>query len=180
MPGTGQVTCTQKGQAFVTQGTTRNSCCSPCPRGARKVIHCMWSAFIFYGQVKSTICPCEIPIGAGSRILPLVLYPGFNKMSVVACSCLGAVARCRTASTGATPSLRGFSLRTHKTSHRCRAYPFKEVIFAAFTAHPHDSKCFISCGAYCSKSVRESEISSTSYDTDYYIPPYREPSNFQK
>ena len=128
----------------------------------------MWSAFIFHGQVKSTIRPYEIPIGAGSRILPLVLYPGFIKMSVVTCSCLGAVTRNRTASTGATPSLRGFSLKTCKTSHRRWAYPFKEI-FAAFTARPHDSKCFISSGAYCSKSARESEVSSTSNDTDFTV-----------
>ena len=89
-------------------------------------------------------------------------------MSVVTCSCLGAVTRSRTASTGATPSLRGFSLKTRKTSHRHWAYSFKEI-FAVFTAHPHDSKCFISSGAYCSKSARESEISSTSYGTDFTV-----------
>ena len=89
-------------------------------------------------------------------------------MSVVTCSCLGAVTRSRTASTGATPSLRGFLLKTRKTSHRRWAYPFKEI-FAAFTACPHDSKCFISSAAYCSKSARESEVSSTSNDTDFTV-----------
>ena len=35
-----------------------------------------------------------------------------------------------------------FLLRTHKIPHRRWAHPFKEGIFVAFTAHPHDSKCF--------------------------------------
>ena len=38
-------------------GITWNSCCSPCPHGARRANHHMWSAFIFHGQVQSTVCP---------------------------------------------------------------------------------------------------------------------------
>ena len=41
-------------------GISWNSCCSPCPHGARRATHHMWSAFIFHGQVQSTVCPCEI------------------------------------------------------------------------------------------------------------------------
>ena len=41
-------------------GITWDACCSPCPHGARRATHCMWSAFIFQGQVQSTVCPCEI------------------------------------------------------------------------------------------------------------------------
>ena len=37
-----------------------NSGCSPCPHRARRAAHCMWSAFIFHGQVQSAICPCEV------------------------------------------------------------------------------------------------------------------------
>lgn len=40
-----------------TPSVTWNSCCSPCPHGARRAPHCMWSAFIFHGQ--PTVCPCE-------------------------------------------------------------------------------------------------------------------------
>ena len=40
-------------------GITWNSCCSPCPRGARRATHQDW-AFIFHGQGQSTLCPCEI------------------------------------------------------------------------------------------------------------------------
>lgn len=89
-------------------------------------------------------------------------------MSVVTCSCLGAVTRSRTASIGATPSLRGFSLKTCKLPHRRWAFSFKEILQPS-TAHPYDSKCFISSGAYCSKSARESEISSTSYGTEFTV-----------
>ena len=112
---------------LVTQYTTWNSCCSLCPHGARKATNCMCGAFIFHDQVQSTVCPCEIPTGASSRILPRVLYLGFNKFSVViTCNCVGSAARCRRASRGATPPLKGFSLRTHKISLRCQAQPFKE------------------------------------------------------
>ena len=31
----------------------------PCPHGDRRATHYRWSAFIFHGQVQSTICPCE-------------------------------------------------------------------------------------------------------------------------
>ena len=41
-------------------GVTWNSCCSPCRHGARRATHCMWSAFIFHGQVQTIICPFEI------------------------------------------------------------------------------------------------------------------------
>ena len=128
--GPNQLTCTWGGQAPITHGTTSNSCCSPCPHGARKAIYHMWGAFIFHGQVKSTICPSEIPVGASSRILPRVPYLDFNKMSVVvvACNCVGSAAQGRRASRGATPSLKGFSLRTHKISHRFQAQPFKEGV----------------------------------------------------
>ena len=105
--------------------------------------HCMWCAFIFHGQIQSTIYPCEILVRSGNRILPWILYPTFDRMSVVVtCSCIGATVQWRRASTGATSTLQGFSLRTWKTSHKLHAHSFKEGIFAAFTAHPHDSKCF--------------------------------------
>ena len=39
-------------------------------------------------------------------------------------------------------TLMGFLLKTYKTPQRCLAHPFKEVMFLAFTAHPHDPKCF--------------------------------------
>ena len=35
-------------------------------------------------------------------------------------------------------------------------------IFVAFTAHPHDSKSFISSGAHCTESAKESEVTNTS------------------
>ena len=38
-----------------TPGITWNSCCRPCPRGARRATHRMWSALIFHGQVQSTV-----------------------------------------------------------------------------------------------------------------------------
>ena len=40
-------------------GITWNSCCSPCPYGTRRITHHMERAFIFQGQVQSTVCPCE-------------------------------------------------------------------------------------------------------------------------
>ena len=39
---------------------TWNSCCSPCSHEARRATYRMWSAFIFRGQIQSTICPFEI------------------------------------------------------------------------------------------------------------------------
>ena len=75
--------------------------------------HCMWCAFIFHGQIQSTIYPCEILVRSGNRILSWILYPTFDRMSVVVtCSCIGATVQCRRASTGATSTLRGFQLRT--------------------------------------------------------------------
>ena len=41
-------------------GVTWNSYCCPHLHGARKTTHCMQSVFFFHGQVKSTICPCEL------------------------------------------------------------------------------------------------------------------------
>ena len=38
---------------------TWNSC-SPCSHKARRATHRMWSAFIFHGQIQSTICSFEI------------------------------------------------------------------------------------------------------------------------
>ena len=56
-------------------GIAWNSCCSPCPHGARRTTHHMWSAFILRGQVQSTICPCEI---AGTppkgQLYPMVFF----------------------------------------------------------------------------------------------------------
>ena len=31
-----------------------------CPRGARRATHCLWSAFICLNQIQPTSCPCEI------------------------------------------------------------------------------------------------------------------------
>lgn len=104
-PGTGQVTCTQRGQALE----------SPRVQPGTHV------AILAPMGLKISNA-CEVPLSSMAessppsvlvnpnwswqpKILPLVLYPGFNKMSVVTCSCLGAVTRSRTASTGATPSL---------------------------------------------------------------------------
>ena len=39
-----------------TPGITWDSCCSSCPHGARRATHHMCSAFIFHGQVQSTVC----------------------------------------------------------------------------------------------------------------------------
>ena len=58
------------------------------------------------------------------------------------------------------PEIAGFLLRTHKTLYRHQAHPFKEQIFAVFTAYPCDSVCFITSGAHCSKSAGASEVSS--------------------
>ena len=41
-------------------GVTWNSCCSPCPLGARRAAHHMWRVFTFHGQVQSTLCPCDV------------------------------------------------------------------------------------------------------------------------
>ena len=129
-----------RAQMLVTQDTTWNSCCSLCPHGARKATHCMCSAFIFHGQVQSTVCPCDIPVGAGNKTLTWVPHPGFNRTSaVITCSWIVVTTGCRRASTGATPLLRGFSLRTCKTIHRHRAHPFKEGV-SIDICRPHLSK----------------------------------------
>ena len=48
---------------YITKPSARyhlNSCCNPRPHEARRANHYMWSAFIFHGQVQSTICSREI------------------------------------------------------------------------------------------------------------------------
>ena len=120
----------------------------------------MCSAFLFHGQVQSTVCPCEIPVGAGNKILPWVPHPGFNRTSaVITCSWIVVTTGCRRASTGVTPLLRGFSLRTCKTTHRHRAHPFKEGV-SIDICRPHFSKPLYhsiisaACGWYGTWNIR--------------------------
>ena len=66
----------------------------------------------------------------------------------------------RKAPTGTTSPLWDFSPRTCKTPHRCGAHPFKE--WTLWHSQPTHK---IVNAFTCSKSARESELSSTSWDT---------------
>ena len=91
------------------------SCCSPCLLRPRRATHSMWCALIFHGQVQSTFCPWEIE----GKPPQGQLHPsGFFTKDP----------QTLPRGTGPThPSRRGFFF----------------LLFAAFTAHLHDSKCFL-------------------------------------
>lgn len=133
MPSTGNLTCTQG---------TRHSSPSVQPG-----IHV---AVLAPTRLEKSPTSCEMPLSSMAKSSP----PSVLEL-------LEPVVGCRRAPTGATPHLQDFSLTTHKTTSQHWIHPFIEGISVVFTANSHDSKCFISASAHCSKSAGESEVSST-------------------
>ena len=100
----GHVTFKAGGNVPVTHGNLCKFLSTPWPQGATRATKHICGAFSSQGHIQVAVCPCSRLSGAGKRIFPSFLMPGFGKAPLIcACIGIGAAVWWSRASSGAGP-----------------------------------------------------------------------------